>query len=438
VKSALAWTKYGPLEDAASVQDPLALDYFAQTLGNVVLPSFTTRTSRARYYSMVAYGVMISNKFVKDKGETCFIKDVMEAFKLYEKYWARAVVEHYQNNGGIAERDKKENDLRGKRGAIKAYYSRTENLDYPFLTRQLELGALGAYRTSMESLDLLKDNLSLTHKGTELAREFLDRRYDNLILDAMKQKKIIKRRLNSLGWHSALDHDWNNPYTTHAKERELLRKYIIDNPKNLAAVSLINEEYINCGKNGNTAEIVNRICCRQMKTDEGKRVVEQFKTIQQFEELSVALINIWCEIVLQAFEQLGRANIDSCMNAVKPYMDSLVKRDLINKLVSSTCYHEIRDSYHGRDFSFFIQNFVSMTEADYPSFIIEMIKYHSAVMSRRNSGSWLILSDGDIIANAGFDYAEETLGAKVLHGYKIGNIIRLIEDTGWIGSGKEY
>lgn len=442
MKSTLAWTKYGPLEDAASVQDPLALDYFAQTLGNIVLPSFTTRTSRARYYSMVAYGIMISNQFVKDKGEAYYIKDVMEAFKLYERYWARAVVEHYQNNGGIAERDKKEADLRGKRGAIKAYSNKTVSLDYPFLTRQLELGALGAYRTSMESLDLLKDNLSLTHKGIELAREFLDRRYDKLILEAMNLGKIVQKRgnetLNSLGWHSALDYDWDSPYSTHGKERILLRDYIINNPKNLVTITLINEEYINNGKNGSTTEIINRICNRNMKTDEGKLVIEQFNTIRLFEEMSVKLINIWCKIIIHVFDQLGKASVEECMDVVKPYMDSLVESDLINRLVSSVCYHDIRDSYHGKDFSFFIQNFVSMTEADYSRFIIEMIKYHTVVMSRRNSGPWLILNEGDIIANAGFDYARETLGVKVLHGYKIGNIIRLIEDLGWTCSGKEY
>ena len=58
----LSWTKYAPLENESSVTDPLAFDYFAQLLGNIVLPSFTTRTSRARYYSMVCYGIYISKK----------------------------------------------------------------------------------------------------------------------------------------------------------------------------------------------------------------------------------------------------------------------------------------------------------------------------------------------------------------------------------------
>ena len=106
----LSWTKYAPLEDETSVLDPLAFDYFAQILGNVVLPSFTTRTSRARYYSMVCYGIYISRKYLQLEGKPYYEKDILEIFKLYEKYWARAVVENYQGN--LFERDGKERDFR--------------------------------------------------------------------------------------------------------------------------------------------------------------------------------------------------------------------------------------------------------------------------------------------------------------------------------------
>ena len=41
----------------------------------------------------------------------------------------------------------------------------------------------------------------------------------------MNLGKIVQKRgnetLNSLGWHSALDYDWDSPYSTHGKERIL-------------------------------------------------------------------------------------------------------------------------------------------------------------------------------------------------------------------------
>lgn len=102
----LSWTKYAPLENEASITDPLAFDYFAQILGNVVLTSFTTRTSRARYYSMVCYGIYISKKYLTSQNKSFYQQDILEIFKLYEKFWARAIVCYY--DGKLTERDGKE------------------------------------------------------------------------------------------------------------------------------------------------------------------------------------------------------------------------------------------------------------------------------------------------------------------------------------------
>ncbi|WP_088227354.1 hypothetical protein [Desulfosporosinus sp. FKB] len=139
----LSWTKYAPLENESSVTDPLAFDYFAQLLGNIVLPSFTTRTSRARYYGMVCYGIYISRKYLLSLNKPFYEKDVMEIFKIYEKYWARAIVSHH--DGKLMERDGKEREFRGKRGALKAHQDGLQVLgkEFQFLTRQLELGGAG-------------------------------------------------------------------------------------------------------------------------------------------------------------------------------------------------------------------------------------------------------------------------------------------------------
>ena len=112
------WTKYSPLENHVSATDPLALDYMAQQLGYLPLPNFTTRTARARYYSVVCYGLMICEKAIEKYGYSMNDKTVSRLYELYEKYWAYAVVISYEGN--IKERDDNEKELRGKRGAIKA------------------------------------------------------------------------------------------------------------------------------------------------------------------------------------------------------------------------------------------------------------------------------------------------------------------------------
>ena len=59
----LSWTKYAPLENESSVTDPLAFDYFAQILGNVVLPSFT-------YVQLIHYAVQ--QKLTQHRKATIF------------------------------------------------------------------------------------------------------------------------------------------------------------------------------------------------------------------------------------------------------------------------------------------------------------------------------------------------------------------------------
>ena len=115
------WTKYSPLEGEVSLQDPLAFDYFAQTLGNVILPAFTSRTSRARYYSMVCYEIYITHKYLESIKAPITEESIKKEFVLYEKYWACAIAGWYIiSGGGIAERDGKEDGFRGKRAAISA------------------------------------------------------------------------------------------------------------------------------------------------------------------------------------------------------------------------------------------------------------------------------------------------------------------------------
>lgn len=105
---------------------------------------------------------------------------------------ARAVVENYQGN--LFERDGKERDFRGKRGALKSYEKNINalGLEYKFLSRQLELVGLGAYRTSLEALQLVDASLNLTHKGEKLAKAFVDTGiYDKLVLKAIRDQSVV-------------------------------------------------------------------------------------------------------------------------------------------------------------------------------------------------------------------------------------------------------
>lgn len=433
VESTLSWTKYAPLEDETSILDPLAFDYFAQVLGNVVLPSFTTRTSRARYYSMVCYGLDISKKYLELNGKPPFERDILEVFRLYEKFWARAIIEFY--GGKLSERDGKENGFRGKRGAITAYNNNIMVLgnEYKLLARQLELGGLGAYRTSMESLELIDAYLNLTHKGLKLVKAFVDNSTNNkIVLKALDSQKVIlkegKASIASFGYHTCLDGFTFKNYP-HEEERNSLREYILNDPKNYTSVSYI---YYNYDKeNHNPMITIEKIANSNTSSDVDKRVIEAFKTIHAFEILAIAINKIWCEIIKATEDNIGRISITECSERIRPFIDIVFNDKLIGQLISKQNYYDIIESYHGTSFNSFLAQFSNWDKLNYESFIIEIIRYHTSIMNRRNSGAWIILDETDIIVLSGYDYSKKSSNLKYLHSYKIQNIMSLIEDTGW-------
>ena len=428
----LSWTKYAPLENESSVTDPLAFDYFAQILGNVVLPSFTTRTSRARYYSMVCYGIYISKKYLEQQKKPYYEKDILRVFKVYEKYWARAIVAHY--DGKLIERDKQESGFRGKRGAIKAHLDGQKTLgpNFKFLSRQLELGGLGAYRTSLESLELIDLSLNLTQKGEKLAKAFITQEYyDKLILQAIEEEKVIERKgrgsLKSFGYHTHLDgFKLNEEY--HKREQQLLREYILDNPKNVISIDYILKNYDY--HSNNVLHTIEEISSATPITDKEKDIIEGYKTILAFENLAILLNRLWCTIIKAAEEQFGNVSLEECSIICKEQLDIIYENEIINELITKQYYHKVTESYHGSLFQHFIDN-TMIKRNDYSLVIIELVKYHNSVMEKRNSGSWIIIDGNNLIVTTGYDYPKKTENLLYLHSYKIPNIISLIEDTGW-------
>lgn len=436
----LSWTKYAPLEDETSVLDPLAFDYFAQTLGNVVLPSFTTRTSRARYYSMVCYGIYISKKYLQLEGKPYYEKDILEIFKLYEKYWARAVVENYQGN--LFERDGKERDFRGKRGALKSYEKNitTLGLEYKFLSRQLELGGLGAYRTSLEALQLVDASLNLTHKGENLAKKFVDIGiYDKLVLKSIKEQRIVMKEgrgsVKSFGYHTSLD-GFINFDEYHEEEIELLKDYILNDAKSIIPVSYIYDNYDY--DNPNAMKTIEDISTSNGKNDGEVYIIRGYKTILAFEKLAIEFNRLWCSIIKAAEEQFGTITIGECVQASEEILDDIFENNYIGDLVTRQNYISILESYHGGSFNIFISKYSKGDSVDHKSFIMDLIKYHIKVMEKRRSGAWIAIDGNNIIVLTGYDYPNKTEKLAYLHSYKIPNIITLINDLRWEPNDKVY
>lgn len=164
----IAYSKLDRLERGSANEDPLGFFTYATRLANEWLPGITTRTRRARYYSMICGGLYLIEETFKDQIRSASNRDEEAAkfFMRWERLWAAW-------NGAV---NAEETGMIGRNKVSDLFdddYFIVRNIDYPFIQRQSDLGALGSYRTSLEAMGfLLADRLELTFEGKKLGELF--------------------------------------------------------------------------------------------------------------------------------------------------------------------------------------------------------------------------------------------------------------------------
>jgi hypothetical protein len=173
------WT--APVTDTGEMttEDPLGLDYVAQQVGLLMLPTFTTRSTRAQAYAMVLYGLALAEKAVERFGYPDTEETKRALFERWERFWALATLEYRTGNLPRGDWD----NMRGVRGAKAAWKAGNGPLplDFPLISRQQELGHLGAYLGPLRRSGLVEEG---TLKPTlvaydEIIGNFWDEQGDN-------------------------------------------------------------------------------------------------------------------------------------------------------------------------------------------------------------------------------------------------------------------
>lgn len=169
----LAWNTR--LDDDADFLplDPLALDYLGQQVGLWLFPALTTRTDRAQYFAVVLYGLALVERALETYGERFDDDTRIALFERWERFWALSVLE---SHGRRLERGHPD-AFRGIRGASRAWQAGDKplSLDYSLISRQQELGGLGAYLSSLRENKLV---LAGGYRPTPLARELVEAFWD--------------------------------------------------------------------------------------------------------------------------------------------------------------------------------------------------------------------------------------------------------------------
>jgi hypothetical protein len=205
-EAALFWAAPAPTDSEFSPEDPLALDYLGQQMGLRLLPRLTTRTSRAQYYAVVLYGLHLGELAIAEYGLSGDDGTRKQLFERWEKFWALSVLE---SRDGALERGDPD-AMRGIRGAKRAWRPGPSKLDlgYMLISRQLELGGLGAYLSSLRATGLVIDG---TLRPSVIARDIIDafwddvrerdhrRRYESYALQVLDQTRSqIERKHGNL------------------------------------------------------------------------------------------------------------------------------------------------------------------------------------------------------------------------------------------------
>lgn len=212
----LLWAAPMPSESEFVLEDPLALDYLGQQIGYFLLPALTTRSGHAQYFAMVLYGLDLAERALAEYGLPDEDRTRHELFGRWERLWALALLESY---GGELTRGHPD-AIRGARGVAKAWVSGERPLprDYPLISRQSELGGLGAYLVPLRDLGLVyPGSLRVTPAAVPILEAFWGepgtmhmQRFDNWAMHILAptttrvERKFSNFRLSTLGERSRL------------------------------------------------------------------------------------------------------------------------------------------------------------------------------------------------------------------------------------------
>ena len=201
---ALLWVAPVADDSELATEDPLALDYIAQQVGLMLLPALTTRSSRAQAFAMVLYGLALADRAIAKYGEPATDESRRVLFERWERFWALATMEYRQGDLPRGDGDA----MRGVRGAKSAWRpgDGALPLDFPLISRQQELGNLGAYLSPLRRAGLVIDGtLRPSPAALDIIDAFWDEpgenkqrgRYDDYAMQALDRRRTKLDRTNA-------------------------------------------------------------------------------------------------------------------------------------------------------------------------------------------------------------------------------------------------
>ena len=432
----LFWS--APLEESPdfSPEDPLALDYLSQQIGLWLFPGFTSRTSRAGYYAMVIYGLSLCRE-AQTHYEIHERDDIFQKlFENWEKFWALAVT-HYHNSNIPSE-----DVMRGVRGVKRAYDHMGSylHLDFPLLSRQLELGALGAYLSSLRHFRLVeRGELRLTPLGRDIANRFWfrpnenirERSYHAYALEALnpQKTKVPEKRgnlsLKKIGEIAKLSNIQNRNDL-----QEMLWNILFKENRDGTTFPLSQVILAANKKNVFDAKgILGGIKTNKWSVKINSELKEKAHLAYHFGEL-ISTLRFLFDIIFKTTSENGYViSLDQIVAKCLPNQRLMNLKRKINNIIHSPRFSKLTIlPMHGEAFVPFIRK---LADVQAPDIVRELITLHDRIQRERTRGrGWIQHSQDKVIVELTSYRAWKLDDKNWMNDFKIGPVRSLLKDLG--------
>jgi len=433
----LFWS--APLEQDSdfTAEDPLALDYLGQQVGLWLFKGFTTRTNRAQYYAGVLYGLYLVDEAIKKYNYPGDDKTRIHLFERWERFWALATLQY--RDGQLERSD--DDTMRGVRGASRAWYSGDKPLplDFPLISRQSELGGLGAYLTSLREYKLVfPGSLRVTPAAKDIIDSFwsepgkrdISRTYEQYALNALDLKeRNISRKYGGLTLASLGDKTRLSSLVQHnrkVQQNRLWNALFVE--ANDGSTLPLSQGLITAHKAGvdDPETLLTGLLDGQWEKLE-TNVVKKVEVALNFGRLARVLLRRF-NLAYDCVEKRGWiADFTTVAQASFPDKESKEIQTACKKLLDS---HDVLEfsklSYHGSEFIRLVRK---LSTSGTIESLENLLQFHRSVQkTRRGGGSWLG-EDHDRLVLQVPDYNGHNSEAG-FPGMKLNVVMQLLADLG--------
>ena len=436
----LFWSEPLSPESDFKKEDPLALDYLGQQVGLWLFQGFTTRTGRAQYYAVVLYGLNLADKAVLKYGYPGDDGTRTRLFERWERFWALATLEF---RGGDLERGD-EDAMRGVRGATRAWRRGNTplTLDFPLISRQSELGGLGAYVSSLREYGLVfPGSLRVTPAAGEILNSFWSEPRKR-----SRNHHYEEYALKALDFESPTIARSCRPLTLAGLGKRSRLSSLVRRGRTAQQERLWNALFV-AARDGSTHPLAERLVAAHADGVDAPEALLDGLLAGRWGELTSDLVNK-VEIAL-AFGGLARAllrrfdraygyvdehgwvaDFDAVAQASFPNNEATKLRDLCKAVLLAHDVQRFRElQYHGPDFLTLIEK---LATSDATDSLIHLLTFHRTVQrSRRGGGAWLRDEQGKLVLQvAGYNGHRTEPGFPE---FKLNVVRRLLADLGRLG-----